>query len=132
MVTDYSSLGFEMAYLERPVVYFQFDQDTFFNGAHAYRQGTWRYERDGFGPVTLDADNGGGRDRGDHRARTVGTEPVYAERMLTTFPSGTGSARSAPTRRSVTSTRPMTDAELYRRLEPAELLEGVPVELPTR
>ena len=40
LVTDYSSLAFEMAYLERPVVYFQFDQERFFNGGHAYRRGS--------------------------------------------------------------------------------------------
>jgi hypothetical protein len=54
MVTDYSSLAFEMAYIERPVVYFQFDQAEFFAGGHAYRRGSWSYEDDGFGPVTVD------------------------------------------------------------------------------
>lgn len=52
-VTDYSSQAFESAYLERPVVYYQFDRDEFFSGAHVYRKGTWDYETDGFGPVTL-------------------------------------------------------------------------------
>ena len=51
MITDYSSVAFEFALLRRPVVYFQFDREAVFNGAHIYRQGYFDYERDGFGPV---------------------------------------------------------------------------------
>ena len=51
MVTDYSSLAFEAAYVGTPVVYYQFDADEFFAGTHAYRRGYFSYERDGFGPV---------------------------------------------------------------------------------
>lgn len=51
MVTDYSSLAFEAAYLRTPVVYFQFDAEEFFSGAHAYRRGYYSYADDGFGPV---------------------------------------------------------------------------------
>ena len=53
-VTDYSSQAFEAAYLERAVVYYQFDQADFFGGTHVYRKGTWDYDTDGFGPVALD------------------------------------------------------------------------------
>ncbi|EJD2713917.1 CDP-glycerol glycerophosphotransferase family protein, partial [Campylobacter coli] len=31
MITDYSSVAFEMAYLEKPVIYYQFDKEDFFN-----------------------------------------------------------------------------------------------------
>ena len=55
MLTDYSSNAFEMAYIERPVVYFQFDRTAFFAGGHVYRQGTWSYDDDGFGPVAVTA-----------------------------------------------------------------------------
>jgi hypothetical protein len=51
VVTDYSSLAFEAAYVRRPVVYYQFDRGDFFAGGHVYRQGRWSYERQGFGPV---------------------------------------------------------------------------------
>ena len=56
VITDYSSLAFEAAYARRPVLYFQFDEDQFFSGGHAYRKGYWDYRSDGFGPVetTLD------------------------------------------------------------------------------
>ena len=51
MVTDYSSLAFEAAYLGKPVVYYQFDRDQFFSGRHILRPGYFSYDRDGFGPV---------------------------------------------------------------------------------
>ncbi len=53
MVTDYSSLAFDAAYLDRPVVYLQFDADRVGSGAHIGRPGYFSYERDGFGPVTV-------------------------------------------------------------------------------
>jgi glycosyltransferase involved in cell wall biosynthesis/CDP-glycerol glycerophosphotransferase (TagB/SpsB family) len=85
MVTDYSSLAFEMAYIERPVVYFQFDQREFFNGTHAYRKGTWSYEDQGFGPVTIHLDNAVDAIT-DVIARGGVAEPEYAARMRDTFP----------------------------------------------
>ncbi len=56
VVTDYSSTAFNAAYIERPVVYFQFDADEMHGGAHVGRVGYFDYVRDGFGPVasTLD------------------------------------------------------------------------------
>lgn len=53
MVTDFSSTAFEMAYLRRPVLYYQFDRDAVFNGGHTTKPGYFDYERDGFGPVCL-------------------------------------------------------------------------------
>ncbi len=55
LVTDYSSLAFEAAYLSRLVVYFQFDRDDFF-ARHPHREGYFDYYDDGFGPVTLEVD----------------------------------------------------------------------------
>ncbi|EDO6740977.1 capsular biosynthesis protein, partial [Campylobacter coli] len=50
MITDYTSAAFEVAYLEKPIIYYQFDQEYFFNN-HSYRKGWFDYEVDGFGPV---------------------------------------------------------------------------------
>ena len=85
LVTDYSSVAFEAAYLERCVVYFQFDQREFFGGSHVYRRGYWRYETDGFGPVTTTL--GAALAAVGHAAAQKGmpTQP-YAERMRATFP----------------------------------------------
>ncbi len=52
MVTDYSSMSYNAAYLDRPVVYFQFDAELVNGGAHVGRPGYFDYTRDGFGPVT--------------------------------------------------------------------------------
>ena len=54
LVTDYSSVAFNAAILDRPVVYFQFDHDVVMAGAHLGRKGYFEYERDGFGPVVTD------------------------------------------------------------------------------
>ena len=54
LVTDYSSVAFNVAYIDRPVVYFQFDRGAMARGAHMGRQGYFDYERDGFGPVVED------------------------------------------------------------------------------
>lgn len=53
LVTDFSSVAFDFAYLKKPVVYTQFDRDTFFEG-QVYDEGYFDYERDGFGPVCYD------------------------------------------------------------------------------
>lgn len=51
MITDFSSVAFEMAYLEKAIIYYQFDQNTFYQGEHIFQKGYFEYERDGFGPV---------------------------------------------------------------------------------
>ncbi|MBQ1171886.1 MAG: CDP-glycerol glycerophosphotransferase family protein [Lachnospiraceae bacterium] len=57
LVTDYSSTAFDFAYLNKPVVYCQFDKEVFFGGNHTYKKGYFDYEKDGFGEVeyTLEA-----------------------------------------------------------------------------
>ncbi|HHY1569015.1 TPA: CDP-glycerol:glycerophosphate glycerophosphotransferase [Campylobacter jejuni] len=50
MVTDYSSVAFEMAYLEKLVIYYQFDKEDFFK-SHTLQKGYFNYEKDGFGPI---------------------------------------------------------------------------------
>ena len=51
LVTDYSSVAFEMAYIGKPTLYYQFDKDEFFSGTHSYQKGYFEYEEYGFGPV---------------------------------------------------------------------------------
>ncbi|WP_144623319.1 CDP-glycerol glycerophosphotransferase family protein, partial [Campylobacter coli] len=54
MITDYSSVAFEMAVLKKPVLYYQFDKDEFFAN-HSYAKGYFDYEKDGFGKVFADS-----------------------------------------------------------------------------
>jgi glycosyltransferase involved in cell wall biosynthesis/CDP-glycerol glycerophosphotransferase (TagB/SpsB family) len=51
MITDYSSVSFEMGMLRRAVIYYQFDYELFFNKEHTLEAGYFDYEKDGFGPV---------------------------------------------------------------------------------
>lgn len=56
IVTDYSSCVFDMAYLDKPIVYAQFDRNEFFSGAHTYERGYFDYEKNGFGKVAYTLD----------------------------------------------------------------------------
>jgi len=51
MITDYSSVAFEMAYINKAIIYYQFDHDFVFGGGHLTSKGYYDYKRDGFGPV---------------------------------------------------------------------------------
>lgn len=50
LLTDYSSIAFDMAFLRRPTVYYQFDVERYFE-SHTMRRGYFNFERNGFGPV---------------------------------------------------------------------------------
>lgn len=49
LITDYSSVFFDFAYMYKPQIYYQFDGNDFFE-SH-YKKGYFDYEKDGFGPV---------------------------------------------------------------------------------
>jgi len=55
LVTDYSSVAMDMAYLGKPVVYWQFDREEFY-ATQGYTPSFWSWEEDGFGPVTATLD----------------------------------------------------------------------------
>ena len=91
LITDYSSVAFNVAYLDRPIVYFQFDRADVMRGGHMGRQGYFDYYRDGFGPVVLDVEAAVAAivesiERGPVPA------PIYQERIDLTFPVRDGGA----------------------------------------
>ncbi|WP_177244107.1 CDP-glycerol glycerophosphotransferase family protein, partial [Alkalibacterium sp. 20] len=49
LITDYSSVYFDFAYMDKPVLYYQFDYNEF-RESH-YSKGYFDYKKDGFGPV---------------------------------------------------------------------------------
>lgn len=51
LITDFSSVYFDFGYMKKPVVHFQFDEDTFYD--EHYTKGYFDYRRDGFGDVCL-------------------------------------------------------------------------------
>lgn len=50
LITDYSSVAFDFAYLKKPIIYYQFDEKNFYR-EHSYKKGYFDYRKDGFGPV---------------------------------------------------------------------------------
>ena len=51
LVTDYSSVFFDFAYMKKPLAYWQFDRELFFT--EQYGRGYFRFDEDGFGPLCL-------------------------------------------------------------------------------
>lgn len=49
MITDYSSVYMDFAYMKKPIIYYQFDIDEY--RKKQYSEGYFNYEDDGFGPV---------------------------------------------------------------------------------
>ena len=54
LITDYSSVFFDVAYLEKPELFYQFDEEEF--RRYHYQKGYFDYRLDGFGPVCTDED----------------------------------------------------------------------------
>lgn len=52
LVTDYSSVFFDFAYMKKPVLYYQFDEAEY--RAQHYAQGYFDYRKDGFGEVVTE------------------------------------------------------------------------------
>lgn len=91
MVTDYSSVAFESGFLQRPVIYYQFDRDEFFSGQHISQKGYFEYETHGFGPVCLDEQSLIEQLTALITADGV-PDPVYKARMENAFPYTDGGA----------------------------------------
>ena len=51
LVTDFSSVYFDFAYMEKPMVFYQFDEDEYYK--NHYSKGYFDYRTDGFGPVCI-------------------------------------------------------------------------------
>lgn len=116
LVTDYSSVAFEMAFLQRPVFYYQPDRATFYGGDHNWRPGWFDYDRDGFGPVAADAEAlltaldafaaRGGQVEATYRARIAAAHPAPDDqacaRVITSILALDQPAADAPTGLSAT------------------------------
>jgi hypothetical protein len=55
LITDYSSVFFDFAYMGKPVIYFQFDYEEY--RLNHFKEGYFSYEQDGFGPVIKNEKN---------------------------------------------------------------------------
>lgn len=54
LITDFSSVFFDFAYMKKPEIFFQFDVQDY--RENHYSKGYFSYENDGFGPVVKNAD----------------------------------------------------------------------------
>ena len=52
LITDFSSVYFDFAYMQKPVLYYQFDEKEY--RANHYAEGYFDYRRDGFGEVVTE------------------------------------------------------------------------------
>ncbi|MDO4567589.1 MAG: CDP-glycerol glycerophosphotransferase family protein [Clostridia bacterium] len=55
LITDFSSVAMDFAYMKRPLIYYQFDRDRF--REEHLPEGYFDYDRDGFGQVCTRADD---------------------------------------------------------------------------
>ena len=83
LITDYSSVFFDVGYMEKPVIYYQFDQEEF-RKIH-YQEGYFSYEKHGFGPVVKEKE---ALLKALHRCGENGfrMEPEYRTRLEDFFP----------------------------------------------
>ena len=49
LITDYSSIFMDFGYMQKPMIYYQFDEEKFRRGQ--YPEGYFSYRNNGFGPV---------------------------------------------------------------------------------
>ncbi|MCC6194991.1 MAG: CDP-glycerol glycerophosphotransferase family protein, partial [Burkholderiales bacterium] len=89
MITDYTSVAFDMALLRRCVFYYQFDREEFYGGSHNWREGYFDDDRDGFGPVATD-EAALVANIAAFLARGSQPEPEYVRRMEATLPETDG------------------------------------------
>ena len=109
LVTDYSSMSFNLAYMQRPTIYFQFDRDEYML-LHTERPGYFVYEDDGFGPVL---------EQPEHVIDELENvlsgrfDPKYTDRMHATFPvrDGRNSERVFEAMRALSDPRPTRRAD---------------------
>lgn len=83
LVTDYSSVFFDFAYMGKPVIYFQFDTNNFRSGH--YGEAYFSYENMGFGPVCLKEENAIQETINAINAGFL-TNPTYENRIKAFFP----------------------------------------------
>ena len=78
LITDYSSVHFDFAYMKKPICYFQHDVEEFY-GQH-YQKGYYDFYKDGFGDVIADTDKLVDRIIEIHKNGAI-MFPVYVKRV---------------------------------------------------
>ncbi|MGP5666680.1 bifunctional glycosyltransferase/CDP-glycerol:glycerophosphate glycerophosphotransferase [Glutamicibacter arilaitensis] len=115
LVTDYSSVAFDGAYIGTPVIYYQFDRDEFFSGNHVFRQGDWSYDDKGLGPVTV-SQNELFASLNDIANNDFHPVEEFSERVHQTFADPDAGSCERVTAAIENLRRPLTYAEAYLRI----------------
>lgn len=55
LISDFSSVTFDFAFMKRPIIYYHFDIEEFFAGGHRNEQGFFDFKKNGFGPQVFSA-----------------------------------------------------------------------------
>lgn len=85
LVTDYSSVIFDFAYMKKPCCYYQFDAEDFARNQYAESE-YFSYQEDGFGPVYHELEEVI-RDMKKSCSSGFVMEDIYRERVESYFPS---------------------------------------------
>ena len=83
LITDFSSVSFDFAYMGKPLVYVLPDEERYFSDH--FQRGYFDFDRDGFGPVTRDPETAVVALETILR-RGAAQEPLYQERVEAFFP----------------------------------------------
>lgn len=84
LITDYSSVAFDMAYLNKAIIYYQFDKNSFFSGEHTTQEGYFSYEENGFGAVVETEEQA--LSELEILMKNGKAQPQYLSRIQNTFP----------------------------------------------
>lgn len=82
LITDYSSIFFDFAYMSKPLIYYQFDYEDFF-GNH-YKQSYFNHKNNGFGPV-VDNNDALVEAINCYADRNFALEKIYEDRVKSFF-----------------------------------------------
>lgn len=84
LITDYSSVFMDFAYMKKPMSFYQFDHEKFRKGQ--YQQGYFDYVKDGFGKVIFDSADNVVKDIIESYQRGFNINSEYLSRVNQFFP----------------------------------------------
>ena len=85
MITDYSSVFFEFAFLQKALIYYQFDYDFMYGGDQQSQLGYFDFKKDGFGAV-VESEKELLSEIEYLLLRNGEPDSIYKKRMINTFP----------------------------------------------
>lgn len=84
LITDYSSVFFDVAYMKKPMIYYQFDYEEF--RENHFSEGYFSFERDGMGPVVKTEQEVVDEVKAYYDGRNFVNSDLYLQRCATFFP----------------------------------------------